>query len=91
MKRSLVVLVALVLLVAACATSTPAGTGTITAINPGSVTVTDNGQAKTFSTGFTTDVWWGQQNTQAGLNSLAVGQHVTVYGSNGAASKIVIE
>ncbi|HYI13731.1 MAG TPA: hypothetical protein VEK57_32130 [Thermoanaerobaculia bacterium] len=91
MKRSLVLVVALSLFLAACASVTaPGTTGVVTELTPTSITVSANGQATTYSTNNRTNVY----SVDGGLtarNALSTGQRVTVWADGTNISRINIE
>lgn len=91
MKRSLVLVVALSLLLAACASVTaPGTTGVVTELTPTSITVSTNGQATTYTTTNRTNVY----SVDGGLtqrNALSTGQRVMVWADGTAISRINIE
>lgn len=96
MKRNLFVLsvVALALFMAACATTTttPSLTGTVTAIDANSVTVTPaGGQATPVTVSRSTKMMW-YTGVDAHRSDLVVGHRVNVWLNDGtqSASKLVI-
>ena len=95
MKRNIAIALSLslILLVAACATSPATGAtrGVITQMDNGKIVVTDaDSKVGTYAVGFATDVYWSN-GFEANRSDLTTGQRVQVWGSNGSATKIVIE
>ncbi|MFP5246674.1 MAG: hypothetical protein ACLGH0_08260 [Thermoanaerobaculia bacterium] len=90
MKRSIVVLVALSLLLAACATTTPGATGVITAVDANTITVSSNGTPTTYTLGRNTNIY-NPSGVTAQRSYLTAGQRVMVWSDNGTAVRINIE
>lgn len=91
MKRSLVVLVALSLLLAACAVTAPGTPGVITQVNGTTVTVSGNGgQTTTYTLNRNTNIYNpnGNITTRSYLTS---GQKVLVWANGDSAVRINIE
>lgn len=91
MKRTLVLIAALSLFLAACASvAAPGTTGVVTELTPTSVTVSANGQATTYTTNNRTNVYSVDGNlTQRA--ALSQGQRITVWADGTAITRINIE
>jgi len=89
MKRSLILLVALSLILAACAT-TPGTSGVITAVDATSVTVSAAGATQTYTLGRNTNIY-APDGVSTQKSYLAAGQRVMVWADNGSAVRINIE
>ena len=90
MKRSLIVLVALTLILAACATTTPGTTGVVTDINGNSVTVAVAGQPTTYTLTNRTMVY-SSDGVEAMRSHLSKGQRVMVWADGTNATRINIQ
>lgn len=91
MKRALVLIAALSLFLAACASVTaPGTTGIVTELTPTSVTVSSNGQATTYTTTSRTNIYAVDGNLTR-RSSLANGQRVTVWADGNSLVRINIE
>lgn len=91
MKRSLALIAALSLILAACASVTaPGTTGVVTELTPSSVTVSAAGQATTYTTSNRTNIYAVDGNLTS-RSALAQGQRVTVWTEGTNVVRINIE
>jgi len=90
MKRSLILLVALSLILAACATTTPGTSGVITAVDASTVTVSTAGATQTYNLGRNTNIY-APDGVATQKSYLTAGQRVMVWADNGNAVRINIE
>jgi hypothetical protein len=90
MKRSLIVLITLTLILAACATTAPGTTGVVTDINGSSVTVAVAGQPTTYTLTNRTMVY-SSDGVEAMRSHLSKGQRVMVWADGTNATRINIQ
>jgi len=90
MKRSLILVVALALVLAACATIAPGTTGVVTEVNGNTVTITSGGTPTTYTLTNRT-MFYAPDGVETMKSYLSKGQRVMVWADGTNAVRINIE